>query len=117
MKNPEVYVPQMSTSNGDLDKVDKKPIQKSYRSLVKKVVVGIATVATIAGITYGCSDIYQNTGKDLISVDDSGYPDATPCPAPSDPRKKEVVEANPVVVNSPKTANPCPTPSNPIKLG
>jgi len=123
MKHLEMSIHQIDVVNRGLNKTDNKPISKHFRTNLEKITVGVAIAATIATITYGGYCLYQNNEeaiKNQILASELGYPEAIPCPAPSDPRVKPDIKVEEVAIARPisnNKATPCPTPIETSKLG
>lgn len=118
MKNLELLSTQRGVNNLNLNKVEKKSINKINRTNLEKITIAVATAVAVAGITYGAYSLDKNTKQAIaneIIASELGYPQITPRPAPSDPRITiENLIPDSSIINPEVT--PCPTPTDPNEL-
>lgn len=119
MKNLELLSTQRDVNNLNLNKVEKKPINKINRTNLEKITIAVATAVAVAGITYGAYSLDKNTKQAIaneIIASELGYPQITPRPAPSDPRRVIENSISDSSIVKPEVT-PCPTPTETSNLG
>lgn len=119
MKNLELSATRSELSSFKLKKIENKSAHKFNRTNLEKITIAVAAAVAIGTITYGGYCLIENTKEARnyeIIARENGYPEAIPCPAPSDPREKEIANNNSVVVGVEKPT-PCPTPTETSNLG